>query len=294
MTTHRISFKDLPNCPIYADIVSGKKKVEGRKNSESNQKIKEGDLLILVDIKGELVCKVTYIHKYSSVREYLEGETVERALPCAKSIDDGVEFYEKFVSKDEIDILNNKYGSGFLGIGIDLIKEIPTLKEGEIFETSIKEPHFTDIAKSIKTVEGRLNKGMFKKMQIGDIIIFESSQSRQKIKIQIVRKTPYNSFKSMLETEGLLRVLPHEPSIESGLRNIYHKYYTPQQEHEFGVIALEMKFISSISGSTSKKHKKRNKPRRYQHGGYDVDTQNMTITYQNNKLKYSLIKGKKD
>lgn len=125
MTTHHLNFKDLSNCPIYSDIVKGRKRVEGRKNSSLNQKIKEGDILILADIKGELHCRVTYVHKYSNIREYLEYEGFNNALPCTKSIDEAEKFYEKFVPKSEIYHLNEKFGYGFLGIGIELIKEIP-------------------------------------------------------------------------------------------------------------------------------------------------------------------------
>ena len=75
--------------------------------------------------------------------------------------------------------------------------------------------------------EGRLNNGMFFKMRICDIIVFESSQTGEKIRVQIIRKTPYDSFSSMLETEGLRRVLPHETSIDTGMQNIYYKYYMP-------------------------------------------------------------------
>src|SRR3989304_1571991 len=111
MGTHRYSFFDpvykVERCPLYQYIVDGIKTVEGRKNT--NQNIKIGDTLLLDNRKkGVLVCSVTYVHKYPDVRSYLEGEGLDKTVPCINNIDDGVKIYEQFVPKDEINKLKNK------------------------------------------------------------------------------------------------------------------------------------------------------------------------------------------
>ena len=134
--------------------------------------------------------------------------------------------------------------------------------------------------------EGRLNNGMFFKMRICDIIVFESSQTGEKIRVQIIRKTPYDSFSSMLETEGLRRVLPHETSIDTGMQNIYYKYYMPAQEKEFGVVAIVLKVVGANKPSNKKHQKKKKNPDhlKNQYGG-------SMVLYYLNKHKYNLIKN---
>ena len=130
MNIHQMSFKDPPNCPLYSCIRNSLKTVEGRKNSPSYQSIKPGDIIVLQDKKGDLVCNVTYVNKYHTVEEYLKDETLEKALPCVTTIDDGIKIYEQFVRKKDIEDLNEKHGYGFLGIGIQFIEERVNLNGG--------------------------------------------------------------------------------------------------------------------------------------------------------------------
>ncbi len=55
-----------------------------------------------------------------------------------------------------------------------------------------------------KTVEGRLNKGKFADLFVGAQLQFEETGEL----LEIVSLTPYSSFQSMLENEGLKHVLP--------------------------------------------------------------------------------------
>lgn len=101
---------------------------------------------------------------------------------------------------------------------------------------NVKEPYKSFILSGEKTVEGRLNKGKFVDLQIGDILQFEDTWEN----LEIVNLTPYASFKAMLENEGLKHTLPRVTSIEEGIA-IYHQFYTPAQEAEFWVLAIEVK-----------------------------------------------------
>ncbi len=75
-------FYDPKECPLTKYIVDKIKTVEGRKYSSAYQKIKVGDTIIFHDKKGDIVCKVTYINKYKSVREYLETEGIDCSKIC--------------------------------------------------------------------------------------------------------------------------------------------------------------------------------------------------------------------
>lgn len=109
------------------------------------------------------------------------------------------------------------------------------------YTENVSEPWFTLISLGLKTVEGRKNKGRFKEMNVGDIIIWTNNDFMpRKIKTKIIRKTVYNTFKEYLETEGLKKCLPGIPNIDYGLA-VYYKYYTKQEENEYGVCAIKLK-----------------------------------------------------
>ena len=55
-------------------------------------------------------------------------------------------------------------------------------------------------------------------------------------------KAEYKTFAEYLETEGLNKCLPGMPNLEHGL-SVYFKYYTKEEESEFGVIAIRIELI---------------------------------------------------
>ena len=101
---------------------------------------------------------------------------------------------------------------------------------------NVQEPYKSQILSGQKTVEGRLNKGKFWALKIGDYLQFEESWE----KLKVVNLASYTSFQSMLENEGLKYVLPDIKTIEQGVA-VYRKFYSIEQEKEFWVIAIEMK-----------------------------------------------------
>ncbi len=108
---------------------------------------------------------------------------------------------------------------------------------------NVSEPWFSLISLGHKSVEGRLNKGDFEKMKIGEIIKWTNNdfQSRE-ILTKIVGKNVYTNFKEYLETEGIENCLPTFKNIYDGV-NVYYKYYKQSDEKEFGVVAIKLKVI---------------------------------------------------
>jgi ASC-1-like (ASCH) protein len=106
----------------------------------------------------------------------------------------------------------------------------------------LSEPWFSLIKLNIKKVEGRLNKGTFAKMKIGDYIIFENSDFdlKRTVKVKIKNIIEYESFKQYLEKEKLERCLPGISNINDGIK-IYRKYYSKSQEIEFKILAIKIK-----------------------------------------------------
>lgn len=107
----------------------------------------------------------------------------------------------------------------------------------------LSEPWFSLISLKLKTVEGRKNKGRFKEMRVGDIVEWHNEDFKPRsIQTRITGKREYKTFKEYLAKEGLDKCLPAIPSIEHGL-SVYFKYFTKEDEQEYGVIAIEMELL---------------------------------------------------
>ena len=111
------------------------------------------------------------------------------------------------------------------------------------YNEHLSEPWFTLISLGLKTVEGRKNKGKFKEMQVGDIIQWYNNDFlERKILTKIISKAEYKTFEEYLTIEGLDKCLPGIPSLKHGL-SVYFKYFTKEEETEFGVVAIRLKLL---------------------------------------------------
>jgi ASC-1-like (ASCH) protein len=119
--------------------------------------------------------------------------------------------------------------------------KLKRLNEGNlVHKMNVQQPWFNLMKQGKKTVEGRLNRGKFKSLQIGDIIEWTNKQHTFKLKIVGIRK--YKTFKEMLEKEGLNQVLPIKDNIIDGVA-VYRQFYLEKDEMENGVLAIEFNKI---------------------------------------------------
>jgi ASC-1-like (ASCH) protein len=107
------------------------------------------------------------------------------------------------------------------------------------YEKNLSEPWFTLIKLGIKKVEGRLNKGDFANMNIGDFILFTNNEFgvERKFYIEIKNIVYYDNFQTYLENETLERCLPGIDNIEDGC-NVYYKYYKKSDELQYKIKAF--------------------------------------------------------
>lgn len=114
---------------------------------------------------------------------------------------------------------------------------------GNTYIENVSEPWFTLIFLGLKKVEGRRNKGRFQEMKVGDIIKWTNSDfGKREFTVRITGKQTYGSFAEYLKKEGLAACLPGIRDIDQGVQ-IYYKYYTVEDEKEFGVAAIRMELI---------------------------------------------------
>jgi ASC-1-like (ASCH) protein len=115
MATHYIDCSE----PWFSLVKEGKKPVEGRKNSETWSELKVGDTLIFRCKEKTFPTTITGINLYTGedpLKEFLETETLSRALPGKKTLEEGAAVYLQWSKLDEIKKM------GFLGIQVTVNK----------------------------------------------------------------------------------------------------------------------------------------------------------------------------
>lgn len=108
-----------------------------------------------------------------------------------------------------------------------------------VYEKNLSEPWFSLIKLKMKSVEGRLNKGDFANMKVGDSIIFTNVELgfERKFKVEIKNIVNYETFYEYLEHETLEKCLPGVDTMEEGL-NVYYKYYSQEDEMKYKIKAF--------------------------------------------------------
>ena len=104
------------------------------------------------------------------------------------------------------------------------------------------ESYFTFVKNGKKTIEGRIKKGWYKHINLGDHIIIYNKEETDNIEVLVKDVRTYFSFKEMLETEPLAKILPDAESVDHGIK-IYKQFYDSKQEKQFEVIALEIERV---------------------------------------------------
>ncbi|MBB1578974.1 MAG: ASCH domain-containing protein [candidate division SR1 bacterium] len=101
---------------------------------------------------------------------------------------------------------------------------------------NVQEPYRSQLLTGEKSIEGRLNKGKFSNLMPGDKIELENTGQI----FLVERIAHYKNFQTMLQQEDITKIIPGISEIQEGVA-IYHQFYTPVQEKEYGVLAIHLK-----------------------------------------------------
>lgn len=105
-----------------------------------------------------------------------------------------------------------------------------------------KEPYFTFVKNGVKTIEGRINKGEYGFVKSGDHIVVNNEEETDSVEVIVKDVRKYISIQEMLGQESFKKLLPEVETREHGVE-VYKRFYTSEQEKEFGVIAIEFEKI---------------------------------------------------
>lgn len=110
---------------------------------------------------------------------------------------------------------------------------------GVYYTFTLKDRWLNLIKNGRKTVEGRLNKGIFNQLRINDIILWKSFNDSVKTKVTYINV--YHSFEDMIQTEGLDNILPSINTISDGV-NVYREFYK-DSDKIYGVVAVGLEIV---------------------------------------------------
>ncbi|MFZ0565549.1 MAG: ASCH domain-containing protein [Chlamydiales bacterium] len=112
-------------------------------------------------------------------------------------------------------------------------------------ELAVKDLYLLQIKNESKTVEGRINKGIVKELQEGDIIrLFSNSSNERYVKCRLTEVKTFSTFRDMLDYFGLCHCLPEAINIQEGVE-IYRNFpgYS-EQESIYGVKGFRIQILS--------------------------------------------------
>lgn len=90
--------------PWFSLVKLNIKTIEGRLNKGDFSKMKINDIIIFYNEDfnyREIKVKITKINKFKSFEDYLRKETIKRCLPGFTSINDGLDVYYKYFTKQQ-------------------------------------------------------------------------------------------------------------------------------------------------------------------------------------------------
>lgn len=106
---------------------------------------------------------------------------------------------------------------------------------------TLKQPYLGQIQRGLKTVEGRINTGMFRNIKAGEMIEFFNHNA--KVLCKIVKINRYASFEEMLTQEGVAPCLPNTSSLSEGVRIYDNIPGYNERAKQFGVLAIHLSLV---------------------------------------------------
>lgn len=101
LNTHTMNVSD----PWFSFLVSGKKKVEGRKASEKWKTLKAGHYIRFFNARGYggACFLIVDIREYDTLQEYLIQEGLRNVLPGVETVEEGIHIYKQWSTEEELE-----------------------------------------------------------------------------------------------------------------------------------------------------------------------------------------------
>ena len=109
------------------------------------------------------------------------------------------------------------------------------------YEMRLNKLPFEQVVEGKKTIEVRLNDAKRKLLLVGDEILFiNRDNTNQTIVKKVVGLRLYNSFIEMANNENCVLAGFNSGYTTEDVVACYHTFYSPEEEKQFGVLAIEL------------------------------------------------------
>jgi len=113
-----------------------------------------------------------------------------------------------------------------------------------IHEMRLNPGPFKNIYDGIKTIELRLYDEKRRKVAVGDEIVFVRTEKSQfRMRAEVIALHIFPSFKELFETLPLTKCGYTEENVSNASPKDMLKYYSEEEEAEYGVVGIEIKLI---------------------------------------------------
>lgn len=119
------------------------------------------------------------------------------------------------------------------------------------------EHYLLDIMSGKKKYEGRIYSEKCRKMQVGDLLTLHENEAGWGIVCLITSLSFFESFRDMVETQGVLNMLPQleqlkrsatrEALVAEAIR-IYESFAGSERVNSLGCVAIGVKFVRQYRG----------------------------------------------
>ena len=111
-----------------------------------------------------------------------------------------------------------------------------------VFRVTLRRQYIDVILQGKKTIEGRINAGMFAQVRPGDTLdLYDARCPSVRAVCTVTAVTPYDSWRAMLSGEGVAKCLPGVASIEAGVRIYANLPGYEERARRHGVLALALR-----------------------------------------------------
>ena len=102
---------------------------------------------------------------------------------------------------------------------------------------------FQNIKNREKTIEGRMKRGLFNNIFVGDVVLFICNKTKLKCLVKINKINTYNSVFEFLRNEHIEKIIPFCDNYDNAL-NIYKKHYGEKLKNKsFKFLAIHLVLI---------------------------------------------------
>ena len=244
MTNHEWHLQE----PHFTDMKIGKKIYEMRVYDEKRRKINIGDKIKLLsedfDSNGSFSVIVVEKIIFDNFRNALRDIGIRKILPSIKTLNNGVELYEKFPHKE------GTYKDGAKKFGVVRFK-VSVNNTPKIHVIHMKNPTehlmFDYIKNGTKTVIGKILNETFGTYISGDKIKFICKNEEIMTLITDIKR--YENVENYLRKETLKNTLPHTRTVKEGI-DIYKNMVSFEEIDElcsklyFGFLGIHILVIN--------------------------------------------------